>query len=477
MVSISDEIIVAGCHYGEMSDVILPLYKREKPTDSQDVKNALGYDRVYIMPKANPHVSYAVGVFNPCMEQIGYVWMAQAHAVRKCIEEFGNGYIEGRIKKVDSEVEALRVVSAQPIHLLFTEECITKVDLNWASDLPQVYSCLAERSLGLSVLVMRNELQNATEWNAQLQKSFDNMLSAISAHLSGYLRNVYVKVYQMMVSSDIEEIRRQSDILLQKLIHIESKSHLNWWREEWLPEYYKEVAEKKVVGIYEAAGYSLEKVEKILDEAPEHLFHIYKATPYNFAFSVYFASLPLDIYNRLLTLLAVREAMLAKMGKNLRLVAPLPIQQPLVDLCFFTDDCFASVEGQAVLRGLLQSILPLISSDKGCDFIAPYIAYHYFTGRMRLMMRYGDFFADFESLLPGSLTKVCTRAERYSRYKPYNASLTYECKKWFILDGCLPPMNEWRSKIYSYKVSGERQKWVQDQVSNIIKGFKRLTHQ
>ena len=54
----------------------------------------------------------------------------------------------------------------------------------------------------------------------------------------------------------------------------------------------------------------------MLDRAPANLFYLYKYNRERFAFHLYYAALPQNIYNRLLTLLAVREAMLARMSKE-----------------------------------------------------------------------------------------------------------------------------------------------------------------
>jgi len=57
-------------------------------------------------------------------------------------------------------------------------------------------------------------------------------------------------------------------------------------------------------------------VEALLNQAPAGLFYLYKFNRERFAFHLYYAALPQEIYNRLLTLLAVREAMLEKKGKE-----------------------------------------------------------------------------------------------------------------------------------------------------------------
>lgn len=65
-------------------------------------------------------------------------------------------------------------------------------------------------------------------------------------------------------------------------------------------------------GVFEAANYTLERVEELLNRAPDNLFYSYKFDRVVFAFRLYYASLPEELYDRLLMLLAVREVMLEK---------------------------------------------------------------------------------------------------------------------------------------------------------------------
>ena len=54
------------------------------------------------------------------------------------------------------------------------------------------------------------------------------------------------------------------------------------------------------------------EVEELLRKAPERLFQLYLVNRYRFATHLYYSRLSQRAYDRLLTLLAVREAMLAK---------------------------------------------------------------------------------------------------------------------------------------------------------------------
>ncbi len=144
-----------------------------------------------------------------------------------------------------------------------------------------------------------------------------------------------------------------------------------------------------------------------------------------------------------------------------------------VDLVFFDERSFGTMENQNKLRCVLGKVLPRMDVDSGRDWVAPYIAYHYYIGREFIMKGYSDFFTDIEGLLPGLLTKVKREeAKGDKRYKSYTEALASECGYWFILDECLPPMQEWTSKRFEYKVDDTRRKRIQQLVKDIYHGLK-----
>jgi hypothetical protein len=88
--------------------------------------------------------------------------------------------------------------------------------------------------------------------------------------------------------------------------------------------------------MYESAHYTLEKVEELLDAAPEHLFNIYKTNKVRFVNRLYYYALPQEIYNRLLTLLAVREAMLEKRAEEPDTSGASQPQRPIINNIYGT---------------------------------------------------------------------------------------------------------------------------------------------
>lgn len=147
---------------------------------------------------------------------------------------------------------------------------------------------------------------------------------------------------------------------------------------------------------------------------------------------------------------------------------------PFVNLKFFSAKKFNSMEGQAALRKLLQQALEKMNVNAGRDWIAIYISYHYYTGKLALMQQYVDFFADIEALLPNVLTKVKGQEQGDKRYKSYTESLSNECTKWFVDNGCLPPQNEWVSAKYRYGVDDDRKKLMQKLANEAYKSLGEI---
>ena len=145
-----------------------------------------------------------------------------------------------------------------------------------------------------------------------------------------------------------------------------------------------------------------------------------------------------------------------------------------VDFVFFEDKHLSTMESQNRFRRVLKRVLPRMDVDSGRDWVAVYIAYHYYIGREYIMKGQSDFFKDIDALLPGVLTKVNDQeTSGDKRYKAYSDLLRLECPKWFILDECLPPMQEWTSKRFEYQVDDTRRRRIQQLVKDIYQGMKK----
>lgn len=356
--SVADEIFIVGSRYGELADEINPLYSREKPIDLKDIKKAIGDNEVYLKSVPNDHDEYAVAVFNQYMKRIGFVWMYQAPTIRYWMETNKQGYVKARITDVNPVANVLLAESVKPLDVPMIPRCCHNIDERWACNLPDVLRSISDQSLELGLFLLRDELSEATQWNKHLEIRIDNLLKSIPLDLSAYRHNDFMEVFNMMRKSPIKEVRDQSDWLLNTLVYRGSKEHVSWWAEKWLPSFFREAAEGDLLSLFESAHYTLEKVEEMLDCAPEHLFHLYKVNKPRFVNRLYYYALPQDIYNRLLTLLAVREAMLEKYG-------PEPEKDTKVPDPFVT---FKQTRGiKETLLDYVERLMPVVSdSYKAC---------------------------------------------------------------------------------------------------------------
>lgn len=470
---ISDEIVVVGGRYGDYADVLMDLYEQNKPIEPEEMRKALGGDEVILAPDSNDFVPYAVGVFDQMNRRLGYVWMRQAPAIQAWLAMNGLRYLSARITEFDHVSKSLKAETSIPIQLPVVDRW-KPIDFGWASDLPLEHAPLTEASVSLSVMRLYDELNMATEWNERLQRMIDNLLRALPTDLSEHRSQECYEVYMKMKHSKISEVRQRASEVLRVLIREESNNHLNWWMRVWLPAYFKETVTAGVDKMFAYSNYTLEKVEHILEGAPYNLFNIYKAMPQNFAFRLYFSSLPLSIYNRLLTLLAVREAMMDEQGQINGMLDKGLEGKMRVKLRFFKDRCFKDAGGQESLRGLIKSLLPRIDEESGRDWICLYMGYLFFKDKRIIMKKYVDFFSDIEALMPNILTKVDQAKSGYARYRQYIDTMTLEITRWFIEDGCLPPVNIWRSKTYDFQVDDKRQERIQGLTSEVLIELKMI---
>ena len=290
--TITEEVFIVGSRYGELADAITPLYNMKRPVDKKDITDAIGDDVVYLKPVPNDHDQYAVAVFNENMKRIGFVWMYQAPTMRYWMDIYKRPYIKARITNVNLVANVLTAEVDKPLDVTMQPRCCNDIDMRWAHNLPDVLKSISEQSLDLGLMLLRDELSAATEWNKHLKMRIDNLLQAIPLDLSAYRHNIYMEVFDMMRHSEIKEVREQSDYLLSTLIYRGSREHVRWWSQEWLPSFFRETMEGDLLGVFESAHYTLESVEELLDRAPENLFHLYKVNRERFVNRMYYFALP-----------------------------------------------------------------------------------------------------------------------------------------------------------------------------------------
>ena len=318
----TDEIVIVGSRYGDLADVVTPFYEKGTPIEPEDIRKTLGCDEAVLMAVPNKHDAYAVGVFTLEEKRIGHVWMSQAPAVCRWLEQSKRDYVSVRIKRINT---CCGLMIAEPVEALKLTPCergAETFDETWAANLPEILCSINEQSLSLGLALLRDELAEANCWSERLQLRIDNLLTKLPVDLSARYYRDSINLYKAMKNSRIAEVRQYSDIVLNAFVSRGSKNQMEWWVNEWLPDFFTEAAEGDLLGIFEADGYTLERVEELLLKAPNHLYHLYKVNRERFANHLYYSALPQTLYNRLLTLLAVREAMMKKIEHSVTTELP-----------------------------------------------------------------------------------------------------------------------------------------------------------
>ena len=144
-----------------------------------------------------------------------------------------------------------------------------------------------------------------------------------------------------------------------------------------------------------------------------------------------------------------------------------------VNLVFFDTIYFGTYGRQLALRKVLKEAFKRMLLNTGRDLVAVFIAYHFLKDKLVNLTNYTDFIQDIDELMPDYLTNIKTdETNRGKKYKPYAESLSEECKKWFIDNGCLPDKTVWKSIEYKYNVDDDRCKQIQSLVTDIYQGMK-----
>ncbi len=311
-----NEIIIVGSRYGELASVVKPLYAMMTPVAQTEIKEKLGGDMVYLSPTDNQFDDDAVGVFTVSQQLLGYVWMYQSYGLKQMLRNSGKRYVKAQISRMNTTFGLLMATSDGSWTLDANVQDNTIDAPTWAVDLPEVLTSMTSQSLTLGLDLLSDELRESTAWSDRLRQRIDNVLRHLPLDLSASHCQECMEVYRQMKQSTIAEVRSHSELLLQTLVSRGSQQQMEWWTEHWLTDFFASAASSDLLRLYEADGWTLERVEELLRKAPERLFQLYLVNKYRFATHLYYSRLSQRAYDRLLTLLAVREAMLAKQSSD-----------------------------------------------------------------------------------------------------------------------------------------------------------------
>jgi len=311
-----NEIIIVGSRYGELASVVKPLYAMMTPVAQTEIKEKLGGDVVYLSPTDNQFDDDAVGVFTVSQQLLGYVWMYQSYGLKQMLRNSGKRYVKAQISRMNTTFGLLMATSDGSWTLDANVQDNTIDAPTWAVDLPEVLTSMTSQSLTLGLDLLSDELRESAAWSDRLRQRVDNVLRHLPLDLSASHCQECMEVYRQMKQSTIAEVRQHSELLLQTLVSRGSQQQMEWWTEHWLTDFFASAASSDLLRLYEADGWTLERVEELLRKAPERLFQLYLVNKYRFATHLYYSRLSQRAYDRLLTLLAVREAMLAKQASG-----------------------------------------------------------------------------------------------------------------------------------------------------------------
>ena len=302
----SEEIVIVGTRYEQLADVVSPLYDMKVPIKKKDIASLFGSETVYMRPISNEYDMYAVGVYTANMNLLGYVWSWQSFAMREWMEKNNKDFVAANINRMNSQTELIMATPTMPL-ILGKGNRSKSIDVTWAAELPEILTNVREDAQKLALSLLKDELTENRGMNDILKLRINNMLYYLRSNLSRQCYDNCIDAYQMMMRSADKEIREQGEWFLKTLVSKGSKRQMEWWVNEWLPEFMKNSCDDETLEFYKESGYTLERVENLLKEAPYSLFQRYKVNRYRFAKQLYYSALPQKIYYRLLTLLALRE--------------------------------------------------------------------------------------------------------------------------------------------------------------------------
>lgn len=313
-----DELLIVGSRYSkDLKDRLQPIYEAGEPMSAEELGRLLKGDMVVISPDmVNQFDPYALDVRTQENKLLGRVWWYQSFAVSEWMENQNVNCFKARIKRVNTRY-GLIFAEVRGMKLTCRVRDNFSIDTDWANFIPDRLPCCGGSSLEVSMFLLRECLLEKDVDMKQLRLCFDNLLQDLPADLSAQNYEKCMELNQLMKNSPNAEVREMRDLLLHTFVERGSEQKMELWVNRWLSELFLDAAESELLAIFKAANYTLERVEELLNRAPGNLFYLYQVNRVRFAFQLYYLALPKEVYNRLLTLLAVRELMLEKMkGKK-----------------------------------------------------------------------------------------------------------------------------------------------------------------
>jgi len=313
---VTDELIIVGVRHGDIADKLVPLFEKGEAIEVDEILKIIGDEELYLKKTSNIQDRHAIGVFTATTQKrIGFIWTYQAYSMKEWMEEHQEEHVRISIVKVNPNYGFMIAKPCNKMNLYIHPRQSLYMDMDWADNLPRKLLCRNDEWLELSMMVLDDALDECETWNDRLRAKIDNVVNELPYVLSSLGDMKGIELYLKMKDSPISEVREHSGRLLYAMTHRGAPERMEWWMKNCLPNYFEDAKEENLLSLFESANFTLEKVEALLHQAPEHLYHVYLGDRGNFAKRLYYSGLPHDLYVRLMTLLAVRIAMLEKIGK------------------------------------------------------------------------------------------------------------------------------------------------------------------
>ena len=284
----SEEIVIVASLYGDLGDVLRPIYEIGKPIEKKYIKELLGNEVVYLCPRDNYFDRYAVGVYTANQKLLGFIWMNQAPSIRHWMEINNKRYVAIHINRINTKEKLIMAELPEGMTLERIKRS-AGIDDKWAKDLPLVVTSIKQQGLELGLFRLKDELESKTEWDDDIKTMIDNVMHYLESDLSDNCYGDCNDVCKLMRKSPVKVIREKADWFVQKLASRGTTERTQWWIDKWLPLYMKEAYEENLMSIYKEGDYTLEKVEELLKSAPFDLFKLYKADRVKFVNKLYYS--------------------------------------------------------------------------------------------------------------------------------------------------------------------------------------------
>ena len=216
---VTDELVIAGCRHGELSDKLTLPSATEDLIEAEDIRRAIGSDIIYLKRTPNYHDQYAIGVYSSSKKRLGFLWVNQSYAMYEWMLSHKVESVKARICRVSKRYGFMISKPLKPMKLTIRPSENLFVNTEWANDVPMVQHCKMVDELNLNMIMLEDALAENDSWNEDLKQLIEDVIESLPYDLSTLNVIRGVRLYLMMKDAKIREVRDESDRLLYTMIH------------------------------------------------------------------------------------------------------------------------------------------------------------------------------------------------------------------------------------------------------------------